>query len=69
MLNSLLTSNNAVIDRAMRERTATGKKRLGLIGLSFKSNTDDLRESPFVDLAERLLGKGNELRIYDPNAL
>lgn len=67
MLNSLLTSNNAVIDRAMREITATGKKRLGLIGLSFKSNTDDLRESPFVDLAERLLGKGNELRIYDPN--
>jgi GDP-mannose 6-dehydrogenase len=66
-LSSLLASNNAVIDRAVREISATGKKRLGLIGLSFKSNTDDLRESPFVDLAERLLGKGNELRIYDPN--
>jgi len=67
MLKSLLESNNAVIDRAVRQIFATGKKRLGLIGLSFKSNTDDLRESPFVDLAERLLGKGYELCIYDPN--
>lgn len=67
MLKSLLESNNAVIERAVRQISATGKKRLGLIGLSFKSNTDDLRESPFVDLAERLLGKGYELRIYDPN--
>ena len=66
-LNSLIASNNAVIDRAVRQICATGKRRLGLIGLSFKSNSDDLRESPFVDLAERLLGKGYELRIYDPN--
>jgi GDP-mannose 6-dehydrogenase len=66
-LNSLLASNNAVIDRAVRQICVTGKRRLGLIGLSFKSNTDDLRESPFVDLAERLLGKGYELKIYDPN--
>jgi GDP-mannose 6-dehydrogenase len=66
-LNSLIASNNAVIDRAVRQTCAIGKRRLGLIGLSFKSNTDDLRESPFVDLAERLLGKGYELRIYDPN--
>jgi GDP-mannose 6-dehydrogenase len=66
-LNSLMASNNAVIDRAVRQICATAKRRLGLIGLSFKANTDDLRESPFVDLAERLLGKGYELKIYDPN--
>jgi GDP-mannose 6-dehydrogenase len=66
-LSSLLTSNNAVIDRAFRQICSTGKRKLGLIGLSFKSNTDDLRESPFVELAERLLGKGYELKIYDPN--
>ena len=53
----------------MRKVRATGKRRIGLIGLSFKTNTDDLRESPFVELAERLLGKGYELRIYDPNVI
>ncbi|MGA9423707.1 MAG: UDP binding domain-containing protein, partial [Terracidiphilus sp.] len=42
-------------------------RHIGLVGWAFKSNTDDLRESPFVELAERLLGKGYQLKICDPN--
>jgi GDP-mannose 6-dehydrogenase len=69
LLAGILSSNEQVIERAFQKIRATGKRRLGLIGLSFKSNTDDLRESPFVELAERLLGKGYELSIYDPNVI
>lgn len=69
LLAATLSSNEQVIERAFQQVRATGKRRLGLIGLSFKSNTDDLRESPFVELAERLLGKGYELSIYDPNVV
>jgi GDP-mannose 6-dehydrogenase len=67
LIEALLTSNEKVIQRAVREVIATGAHRIGLIGLSFKSSTDDLRESPFVELAERLLGKGYAVTIYDPN--
>ena len=69
LIAGILSSNEQVIERAFQKIRATGKKRLGLIGLSFKSNTDDLRESPFVELGERLLGKGYELSIYDPNVI
>jgi GDP-mannose 6-dehydrogenase len=69
LIAGILSSNEQVIERAFQKIRATGKNRLGLIGLSFKSNTDDLRESPFVELAERLLGKGYELSIYDPNVI
>jgi GDP-mannose 6-dehydrogenase len=69
LMTAILSSNQEVIERTVQKVKATGKRRVGMVGLSFKSNTDDLRESPFVELAERLLGKGYELSIYDPNVI
>jgi GDP-mannose 6-dehydrogenase len=66
ILESILPSNEGQIERVFRTIEATGKRRVGLLGLSFKPGTDDLRESPMVALAERLLGRGFELMIYDP---
>ena len=51
---------------ALDKIVATRKRRIGFVGLSFKTGTDDLRESPLVSLAEQLIGKGMELAIYDP---
>ena len=67
VLNSILPSNRAQIDRLVVRIMATGKRCVGFHGLAFKPGTDDLRESQFVELAERLLGKGCELRIWDEN--
>jgi GDP-mannose 6-dehydrogenase len=66
MLGNILGSNHLHVERAVEMVLATRKKTVGLLGLSFKSDTDDLRESPLVAMAERLLGKGCKLRIYDP---
>ena len=66
LLSSILPSNQRHIDRALTLITDEGRRRVGMLGLSFKSGTDDLRESPYVEIAERLIGKGYELRIYDP---
>ena len=63
----MLPSNDEHLHRAFDLVERTGKRRVGLFGLSFKPGTDDLRESPLVELAERLLGKGYDLRIYDAN--
>jgi GDP-mannose 6-dehydrogenase len=66
MLNGIMASNQAHLARALDKVLATGKRRVGFIGLSFKTGTDDLRESPLVTLAEQLIGKGMQLTIYDP---
>ena len=62
---AIAASNRAHIDRAIAKIAATGARRLGMIGLSFKTGTDDLRESPLVLLAEHFIGKGCSLLIYD----
>ncbi|MGW0064113.1 UDP binding domain-containing protein, partial [Streptosporangium sandarakinum] len=67
LLAHVLPSNDDHLRRAFELVTAAGGRRVGLFGLSFKPGTDDLRESPMVELAERLLGKGYDLRIYDAN--
>ena len=69
VLKAILPSNDNHIDHALNLIEATGKKRVGLLGLSFKAGTDDLRESPNVTLAEQLIGKGYELCIFDRNVL
>jgi GDP-mannose 6-dehydrogenase len=65
MLTAILESNRLHIQRTIDWIVRTNKKRVGLLGLSFKSGTDDLRESPIVVLAEALIGKGYQVRIYD----
>ncbi|HTL45292.1 MAG TPA: UDP-glucose/GDP-mannose dehydrogenase family protein [Vicinamibacterales bacterium] len=67
VIQSILTSNQLQIQHAIDEVIETGRKRVGLLGFSFKAGTDDLRESPIVILAEALLGKGYALAIYDKN--
>ena len=67
LLRSVLPSNRVHIDRAIDMVTSAGGKKVSILGLSFKAGTDDLRESPVLEVAERLLGKGFDLRIFDRN--
>src|SRR5580698_5085579 len=67
ILTSMLPSNEIQLNRGLKLIMEKGHKRIGVLGFSFKAGTDDLRESPMIEVIERLLGKGYDLRIYDKN--
>jgi GDP-mannose 6-dehydrogenase len=67
IISSILPSNQLQIERGVQAVVDKGSRKVGILGFSFKAGTDDLRESPMVELAERLIGKGYELRVYDRN--
>ena len=66
LLDSTLSSNQSHLDALIKQITQHETRRVGLLGLSFKEDTDDLRGSPMVAVAETLLGRGYQLQIYDP---
>ena len=65
LLTAVLESNQLQIQRGIALVEQTGRKRIGVLGLSFKAGTDDVRESPSVPLVETLLGRGYQVRVYD----
>ena len=67
VLNAIMPSNRRQIERGMEMIVATGKRKIGILGFAFKAGTDDMRESPLVEVIEALLGKGYELMLYDRN--
>jgi GDP-mannose 6-dehydrogenase len=66
-LEAILPSNELQVKRGFELIKQTGSKRVGVLGFSFKAGTDDLRESPLVELIETLVGKGYQIKIYDKN--
>lgn len=66
MLESILPANDEHLKRAIQAVLDLGPVKLGVVGLAFKENTDDLRESPVVTMLEHLIGKGRDIRVYDP---
>jgi GDP-mannose 6-dehydrogenase len=67
ILSSILPSNEMQVARGLQLIIDKGHRRVGILGFSFKAGTDDLRESPVIEIIERLAGKGFDLRIYDKN--
>jgi len=67
VMNAILPSNQRQVARGLDAILSTGKKKISFLGMSFKAGTDDMRESPVVELIERLLGKGLDIRIFDRN--
>lgn len=66
IIESILPSNQRHIDWAFDLITGSGGRKIGILGMSFKAGTDDVRESPMIEIAERLIGKGYDVRIHDP---
>src|SRR5690606_325354 len=64
VLGAILESNERQIERGLKMVTDKGNRKIGVLGFSFKAGTDDLRESPMVELIERLIGKGYDLRLF-----
>lgn len=67
ILTSILASNEMQVNRGLQLIMEMGHSRIGILGFSFKAGTDDLRESPIIEVIERLMGKGFDVRIYDKN--
>lgn len=67
LINAILPSNQRQIEKGIKMIVDKGKKKVGILGFSFKAGTDDLRESPLVNVIEYLIGKGYELKLYDKN--
>src|SRR6266478_4449120 len=67
LIGHTLESNQAHLERAVKSVLDVKAERIGVLGLAFKENTDDLRESPVVTLLEQLIGKGRNLRVFDPH--
>jgi GDP-mannose 6-dehydrogenase len=67
VLDHILESNRMLIERGVQWILSRAGQRIAFLGISFKSGTDDVRESSFVEMVERLIGKGREIRIFDPN--
>jgi GDP-mannose 6-dehydrogenase len=69
LLESILPSNTEHIERVVENILRIGRRKIGVLGLSFKAGTDDLRESPLVYLVKRLLGEGCQLQVWDTNVM
>lgn len=67
IINAIMPSNERQVEKGLKMIMDKGSKKVGILGFSFKAGTDDLRESPLVELIERLLGKGYDVRLYDRN--
>lgn len=67
ILDAIMPSNTLQVERGLRMVMEKGNRKVGILGFSFKAGTDDLRESPLVEIVERLLGKGFDVRLYDRN--